>query len=149
MAYSDLQEFVKRNDEVSLGKFGLGADLHNDILLARSYLLTPYGEKTIEYISLDKLRYILASSSDKPASQFPPTEDDFAQHVLRCRLMVSVWCRIQIPCPKLANPVGNGWKVGNNNAIDSVIYKNDAAPIEVCALTHLYSSDKDCTVTKK
>ena len=45
LAYSKLQEFVKRNDDVSLGKFGLGADLDNDILLARSYVLTLYGKK--------------------------------------------------------------------------------------------------------
>ena len=34
LASSKLQEFVKRNDDVSLGKFGLGTDLDNDILLA-------------------------------------------------------------------------------------------------------------------
>ena len=72
----------------------------------------------------------------------------FAQHVMRCRLMVSVWCQSHIPCPKLANPIGNGWKLGNNNALEPVMYKKDAAPIEVRDLTHLYCSDKDCAVTK-
>ena len=67
------------NDDVSLGKYGLGTDLDNDILLARSYLLTLYGKKMIG-----------CTSSDKPASQLPPTEDAFAQHVMRYRLMVSV-----------------------------------------------------------
>ena len=60
--------------------------------VARRYALILNGYKKNECTSLDELRHVLASTSDMPASQLPPTEDSFRQHVLRAMYQTAVWC---------------------------------------------------------
>ena len=108
--YTKLLEHVN-NGNFSLTTFGIQNDVEADVSSARSYVLSLYGKKAKTCSSLDQLRYLMASTTDKPASQLPPTEDAFKQHVLRARYQTSIWCQSHIANPSLASPVGNGWTV--------------------------------------
>jgi len=59
---------------------------------------------------LNELRFLLATTTDKPASVLPPTEDAFKQHVLRAQYQVAVWCQSHIAKPVDMDPVGRGWR---------------------------------------
>jgi len=50
---------------------------------ARRFVLLMHGKKTKTLSSLNELRFLLATTTDKPATALPPTEDAFEQHVLR------------------------------------------------------------------
>ena len=73
------------NELQGLRTFGLTDSLPEVVECARHYALTLYGvkkkAKSQPCSSLDKLRCILASTTDMPVSQLPPTEDAFEQHV--------------------------------------------------------------------
>jgi hypothetical protein len=54
--------------------------------LNSSYALALYGHRKKDTggmcATLDELRYVFVTKTDKPASTYPPTEDAFKQHVL-------------------------------------------------------------------
>ncbi len=109
---------------------------HMSLLTYCSYFLSLYEKKAKTCSSLDQLRYLLGSTTDTPASQLPPTEDAFKQHVLRARYHTSIWCQIHIANPSLASPVGNGWNMSESQ-LEPVIYTKNPAPVEVRDLTHM------------
>jgi hypothetical protein len=112
-------------------------------------LLYGYVRKSGSCATLDELKFHYASTTDKPAALFPPTEDAFKQHVMRVNYQTAVWYHSHLAKPLLWNPVGNVWKHGEDGAIEQVMYENDAAPIEVRDLIDLYCKDADCSVSSK
>ena len=112
-------------------------------------MLWVYGKKTIPCSTLDKLRYVLASTTDKSAAELPPTEDAFMQHVMKARYQVAIWCQSHIANPVLWELVGNGCKLLDGEHLEPVQYTKDVAPLEVRDLTHLYCKDHDCRITWK
>ena len=145
IVYNKLVEHVKKHP-AALKTFGLGDCVEDDIASARDFLLTIYSSKQD---NLDKLRYVLASTTDKPASHLPPTEDAFKQHVLRARYQTSIWCQSHLSYPVLVDPIGNGWTLTHNQTMEPTLYIREAAPVEVRDLTHLYCTDLDCNMSKK
>ena len=91
---------------------------------------------------------MLASTTDKPASQMPPTEDAFEQHACRARYQAAIWCNSHVGYPLLWDPVGSGWKL-RECELEPDLYHKDAAPLEVRDLTHLYCNDNLCTDSRK
>lgn len=110
----------------------------------RRFVLLMHGKKTKNISSLNELRFVLATTTDKPASLLPPTDDAFEQHVLRAQYQVAVWCQSHIAKPENMNPVGHGWHVNAKDELRPTMYKNESAPAEVRDLTHLYCTDKGC-----
>ena len=138
----------------ALATMGTTSDLAHILPDARRYVLTLYGnkKKTNGELcrTLDELRYELACRSDQPASAFPPTEDLFYQHVLRCNYQLSIWMQCGFAKPSLLSPIGNGWRwIKETSSLQPVYYSKDAAPIEVRNLTHMYCTDTDCSTSKK
>jgi len=101
-------------------------------------------KKTKNLSSLNELRFVLATTTDKPASILPPTDDAFEQHVLRAQYQVAVWCQSHVAKPENMNPVGHGWHVNAKDELRPTMYQNESAPAEVRDLTHLYCTDKGC-----
>jgi hypothetical protein len=125
---------------------GLG-DLHDaDTFLksAMDFVLLMHGKKAKNQASLNELRFHLASTTDKPASQLPPTEDAYEQHALRARYQTVIWCQSHTAMPEIASPVGHGWHLDNMNELKPTLYRNESAPVEVRNVTHLYCTDKSC-----
>jgi len=110
-----------------------------------TFVLLLHGKKVKCQTSLDDLRYHLASTTDKPANQLPPTEDAFDQHVSQAHYQVQIWNQSRIPKPEMASPVGNGWRISESRELHPVYYTKESAPAEVRDITHLYCSDKTCT----
>jgi hypothetical protein len=110
---------------------------------ARRFVLFMHGKKTKNLNSLNDLRFMLATTTDKPATMLPPTEDAFEQHVLRAQYQVAVWCQSHIAKPADMEPVGHGWHV-NEGELCTTMYLNESAPAEVRDITHLYCTDKGC-----
>lgn len=131
----------------TLASFGT-TNLDESLSDVQSYTLSLYGNKKKETgelcSSLDELRYVYATTTDKPASTFPPTEDAFHQHVKRGHYQVTIWCCSHEPRPTLATPVGNGWKLGKDGLMEPVLFVKDPGPIKVRDLTHLYCTDQTC-----
>lgn len=148
VAYTKLAGFVK-DDPLGLVDFGLTNNVDDDISSARKYVLSVYSNKRVPCATLDQLRYVLASTTDKAAAHLPPTEDAFKQHVLRARYQTSIWCNSHLPKPTLWNPVGNGWRLNESHHLEPVTYTGEAAPVEVRNLTHLYCTDTECTLQRK
>jgi len=111
---------------------------------ARRFVLLMHGKKTKNLSSLNELRFVLATTTDKPASILPPTDDAFVQHVLRAQYQVAVWCQSHVAKPENMNPVGHGWHVNAKDELRPTMYQNESAPAEVRDLTHLYCTDKGC-----
>ena len=88
-AYTKLVNQVKV-EPTALNSFGQSNTLDQDIAAARKYILGIYSPKSTTCASLDRLRYILASTTDKSAAQLPPTEDAFKQHVMRARYQTAI-----------------------------------------------------------
>ena len=61
------------------------------LVSARRFVLLLHGKKAKCQAFLDDLRYHLATTTDKPANQLPPTKDAFEQHVLRAQYQVQIW----------------------------------------------------------
>jgi hypothetical protein len=95
--------------------------------------------------TLDDLRFLWATTTDKPASMLPPTEDAFKQHVLRAIYQVKIWCNSHIAKSEPIDPVGHGWDRNKDGDLQTTKFTKDSAPIEVRDITHLYCTDKDCT----
>jgi len=102
-------------------------------------------EKTSKHVSsLNELRFILATTTDKAASLLPPTVDAYEQHALRALYQVNVWCQESYfragfdknKWPWLASVRFNG--------LLPTLYKNESAPVEVRDITHLYCTDNSC-----
>lgn len=128
-----------------LRHFGLTTNLRESLPVARHHALILYGQKKNEKgdlcTSLDELRYVLASTSDMPDSQLPPTENSFRHHA-------AVWCHSHHKKTVLWSPVGKGWRL-TEGLTEPVVYEKAAAPEDVRDLTHLYCKDKQCSQQKK
>ena len=143
----------KHVDELNgLSHFGLTGNLADSLPMARHYALILYGQKKNQKgqqcTSLDELRYVLASTSDMPASQLPPTQDSFRQHVLRAMYQTAVWCHSHQKKTVLWSPVGKGWRL-MEGVMQPVMYEKAAALQKVRDLTNLYCKDKKCSQQKK
>ena len=95
--------------------------------------------------SLNDLRYVFATTTDKPATMFPLTEDVFKQHVPRAKYQCKLWCESHIVNPEVVSPVGRGWSACENGGIAPTMYTQESAPVELRDLTHLYCKDDNCT----
>lgn len=133
-------------NNLSLATFGMQTDVEADASSARSYVLNMYGNKAT---------FFPGPASDSPrldnrqlASQLPPTEDAFKQHVLRERYQTSIWCKSHVAYPSLRSPVDNGWYLPDCQ-LEPVIYTKESAPQEVRDVTHIYCSDRDCRQPSK
>ena len=104
IAYARLVELIKTHP-IELAHFGLTDNVDDDVDAARSYILPMYASKRKNSMTLDKLRYILASTTDKSAAYLPPTEDSFRQLVLRARYQTAVWCQSHFQTQSHATPL--------------------------------------------
>ena len=85
-------------------------------------------KKTKNLSSLNELRCVLVTTTDKPASILPPTDYAFEQHVLWAQYQVSMWCQSHVAKPENMNPVGHGWHVNANDELCLTMYQNESAP---------------------
>lgn len=111
---------------------------------ARQFVLFTYGKKAKDLSSLNKLRFLLVTTTDKPAYSMPPTENALVQHVFGAKYQVMVWCHIHIPKPEVMDPVSHGWYLNDQNELQPIFFKNESAPVEVRDITHLFCTDKSC-----
>ena len=150
VAYTKLVEHVKQIPS-AFKTFGLSDSVDDDFCAAQAYVLKFYSIKLkgAKCTSLNKLRHIYASSTDRSAAQFPPTEDAFKQHVMRARYQASIWCQSHICNPVLDDPLYNGWKLTQESMLEPVMFTKEVAPVQVRDLTHLYCTDRDCSIGKK
>ncbi|KAG1698811.1 hypothetical protein GQR58_005641 [Nymphon striatum] len=119
---------------------------------ARQFVLLMHGKqarKLGQSDTLDDLRFLWATTTDKPASMLPPTEGAFKQHVLRAKYQTAIWCSSDIAKPELLDPVGHGWERNTDNELQLTMYTKDSAPVEMRDITHLYCTDKNCTNPRK
>ena len=135
-----------------IASFGI-KDLNESLPTVQEYILSLHRKKKMESgalcSTLDDLRYIYEITTDKPAAAFPPTEDAFYQHAKCAHYQARIWCSSHIAKPELDDPIGNGWKIGQNGSMETVLYVKDPAPIEVRDLTHLYCRDELCNSPRK
>ena len=74
---------LKRTPD-ALKAFGMSGNAASDMDSARAFLFELYGKlKKFPCSTLDKLRNVLASITDRSATQLLPTEDAFEHHVKR------------------------------------------------------------------
>ena len=145
-AYSKL---VNNADIISQLKTFHEDNVEDSVTVARTYALLLYGKKGKDADTLDELRYIIATTTDKSASMLPPTEDSFKQHVLRAKYQTQIWCQSHIPNQVAIKPVGHGWSACDDGGITQTMFTQAPAPVEVRDLTHLYCTDKDCLNGRK
>ena len=107
------------------------------VTVARAYALLLYGKKRKDIDTLDALRYMLATTTNKSASMLPPTEDAFMQHVLRARYQTRIWCESLIVQQELIDPVGHGWSACVARGITQTMSTQPSVPVEVHDLTPL------------
>ena len=107
-------------------------------------LLTYKGSKGRRCSSLDELRFILSSTTDKPVASLPPTEDAFRQHALRAKYQTMIWCSSHIAKPSVGNPTEYGW-TKRGEILECVRSLKESAPPDLRNLTHLYCQDTSCT----
>lgn len=100
------------------------------------------------YSSMNEIRFSMATSTDKSATQLPPTEDAFKHHVMRARVQTIIWCQSHAPDPDIPDPVGNGWKRAEDGKLVHVYFSKPPAPVFMRDLTHLYCKDRDCNTSK-
>ena len=139
-AYSSL---IKNEDALQ----GLEAyqDVHTFLDTARRFVLLMHGKQNFKNISsLNELRFVLATTTDKPVSIMPPTDDTFEQHLLRTQYQVAMWCQSHVAKPVNMNPLGHGWYVNAKDDLCPTMYQNESAPAYVRDITHLYCTDKGC-----
>ena len=97
-------------------------DLEDSVVVARSYALLLYGKKGSDMDTLDELRYIMATTTDKSASMLPPAEDAFKQHVLRAKYKTRIWCNSHMPNEEMIEPVGHGLSACNDGSITQTMF---------------------------
>ena len=90
------------------------ASFHEDdldgIASARKFVLLLYaGKKGNDVDTLDELRHVLATTTDKTAGMLLPTEDSFKQHVLRAKYQTRLRCQSHIASQEVVDPVGHSW----------------------------------------
>ena len=83
-------------------------DLEHSVAVARSYALVLYEKKGSDMDTLDELRYIMATTTDKSATTLPSTEDAFKKHVLRAKYQTRIWCNSLMPNEEVIEPVVHG-----------------------------------------
>jgi len=83
----------------------------------------------------------LVTTTDKPATVLPPTQDAFEQ---RAQYQVAVSYQSHIAKPVDMDPVGRGWHMDVKHELCPTMNKNESAPAEVRDITHLYCTDKSC-----
>lgn len=93
--------------------------------------------------TLDELRLIHSSTTDKPVVSLPPTEDAFQQHALRAKYQTMVWCSSHIAKPEVGDPCAYGWTKSGENLVCIRTLK-ESAPSDLRNLTHLYCQDSSC-----
>lgn len=121
----------------------------NDALdIAQLYVMKLYGQKR-QCSTLNELRYIFASTTDKTASMLPSTEDAFKQHVLRAQYQASIWCLSHVAQPQIEDPEEHSWVTRTDGQLEPRYYENNPTPIKVRNITHLYCTDEDCTESGK
>ena len=149
-AFNKLQQHAEKWP--ILATFGT-SDIRETAPAVREYALQLYGNKQKETgdlcATLDELRFVYATRTDKPASAFPPTEDAFRQHILRAQFQTTIWTHSHQAQPTIGSPIGKGWKLGDDGELEPVLYSKEAAPVEVRDLTHLYCSDSGCDKVRK
>ena len=74
---------------------------------------------------VDDLCFKLATTTDKPASMLPPTEDAFEQHVLRAKFQTNIWCQSHIAKPAAQDPVGNEWFWDDESGLQPTLFKQE------------------------
>jgi len=85
-AYSTLTNTVE-----AVRKLETFQDVPTFLDTARRFILLMHGKKSKTLSSLNELCFLLATTTDKPASVLPPTEDAFEQHVLLAQYQVGIW----------------------------------------------------------
>jgi len=93
--------------------------------------------------TLDELRLIQSSTTDKPVASLPPTEDAFHQHARRAKYQTMIWCSSHIAKPVLGNPSEYGWTKSGDNLV-CIRTSKESAPSELRNITHLYCQDTSC-----
>ena len=141
-AYKALSKMVTNGNTIA-GLRNINA-LESWMEAAKDLVLAMYGKRAKECKTLDELRYFLATTSDKPATQLPPTEDAFWQHALRAHLQTLIWTQSHIAKPNIPDPDGHGW-FRDSTGLHQVLYTKESAPAEVRDITHLYCSDGNCS----
>lgn len=120
-------------------------DPHKGMESARMFGILLYKSRKERLCStLDEMRLIHSSTTDKPVSSLPPTEDAFHQHALRAKYQTMVWCNSHIPKPVVRNPIHYGWTMSGDSLVCIRSIK-ESAPRELRNLTHLYCQDSSCT----
>ena len=104
-------------------------------------ILHLYESKWRQGNTLDDVHYIFATTTDKPATQLPPTEDPFHLHALRARNQILIWCSSHVLKPKLHDPTDHGWF--EENELLLVFFEKEQTPTEMRDLTHLYYAAGD------
>ena len=120
-AYSKL---LKNVDTLSNLKTFHEDDLEHSVAVACSCALLLYGKKGSDIDTLDELRYIMATTTDKSASMLPPTDDAFKPHVLRAKYQTRIWCNSHMPNKEEIEPVGHGWSACDDGGITQTIIYN-------------------------
>ena len=138
-AFTTLQKLIDSGSVVGLAN----PDDPEWMAAARVLVLSLYGCKRRSCATLDELRYLLATTTDKPSRQLPPTEDAFKQHSLRACYQTMVWCKSHIAKPELVSPVGNGWSHGAEG-LRPTMFTQESVPADLRDITHLYCKDREC-----
>ena len=143
LAYTKLVEHVKQIPAA----FKTFVD--DDFCAAQAYVLNFYSIKGAKCTTLNKLQHIYASSTYRSAAQFPPTEDTFKQHVMRARYQASISCRSHIFNPVLDDPLYYGWNRTQESLLEPVMFTKEVTPVQVGDLTHLYCTERECSIDRK
>ena len=150
-AFTKLEKHAEDLKDLSI--LGLSGCLEEALPVARRYALFLYGQRRKENgrpcTNLDERRHVLASTTDTAATNLPPTEDAFQQHVQRAMYQTAIWCHSHLPKPLLWNPVGKGWKLSSEGYLEPVMFCKDAAPMEVRDIPRLYCKDEECKESKR
>ena len=121
----------------------------NDGNVAQVFALLLYEKNGKDVQTLNEMRYLIATTTDKAASMLPPTEDAFKQHVLRAKFQIRIWCNSHIANQEETQAVGHGLSACADGGITPTMFSKPSAPVEVRDLTHLYCKDKDCSNGRK
>ena len=136
-AYQALSKKVTTGNALAAAGLRNANVLESWMEAAIELVLAMYGKKAKACKTLDELRYLLATTSNKLANQLPPTKDAFRQHALRTHLQTLIWTQSHIAKPNIPDPDGHGW-FRDSTGLHQVLYTKESAPAEVRDITHLY-----------